>query len=221
MAQANTNPNRRRDLQIYLKRSKPDDILTLEECAVAWGTTKQRFVTVRNAMPTFPDRIATDGNVYLYPARKALEAMLAYETRHEAAAKAKQARTNAILGRGKRASANDDTAIYSPSELATLSRMSAELEEREREQGLYVPVAKNAVVAGEVFALISEFMSELSNKLDPHGLETPEWRARIDSMGAEALLGLHRQMKEVLSPDAKPRATRAASNRSRKSSTRR
>ena len=209
-----SNYKRRADLKAALRRVKPDDFLELEHVALLWGTTKQRFVTVRNAMADFPDPLPGQGNKYIYPARRAIEAMISYETRHDDAAKLKAARAQAIIGpRGKRAKDDLATASHSVNELATLARMRAEIEEQEREQGLYAPIAETAAVAGEVFELISDFMSTLDNKMDPHGLWEPEFRSQVRAAGADALLQLHAKMKAVLSPDAKPRSSRTSSRR--------
>lgn len=216
-----SNYKRRADLKAALRRVKPDDFLELEHVALLWGTTKQRFVTVRNGMADFPDPLPGQGNKYIYPARKAITAMLAYETRHDDAAKVRAARTNAILGRGGSRKGGDEAASHTVNELATLARMRAEIEEQEREQGFYVPVAEVAAVAGEVFEAISEFMGTLANKMDPHGLWPAELRAQIEVQGADALLQLHRKMKNVLSPDAKPRSNRTTTGRPRRSRARR
>lgn len=211
-----SNRNRRADIKAALKRAKPDDVLELEALAIIWGTTKPRFVTVRNTMADFPQPMPGQGNKYIYPARVALQSMLDHETRHDADAKARAARTDAILGRTGKRAVSDDSARHSVSELATLSRMAAEIEEREREQGEYLAVAEVAAVAGEVFSEISEFMASLPNKMDPNGLLPPELRVMIGSQAKEALLQLHRKMKQVLSPDAKPRTSRTAPRRTRK-----
>lgn len=213
-----TNRNRRADIKAALKKAKPDDVLDLETIAIIWGTAKSRFVTVRDTMADFPQPMAGQGNKYIYPARKALQSMLDHETRHDEAAKAREARTNAILGKTGRRKGDDDAGRHSVNELATLSRLSAEIEEREREQGEYLPVAEVAAIAGDVFSEISEFMAALPNKMDPNGLLPPELRTMIGAQGKEALLQLHRKMKQVLSPDAKPRSSRTAPRRSRKPS---
>lgn len=215
------NLHRRKDLSTALRKAKPDDLLTLEALALVWGVTKPRFVTVRNAMADFPAPLPGQGNIYEYPARKALDAMLKHEMRHDEAARARQARTAAILGKGARGRANDDAGNHTVNELATLSRMRAEIEEQERDQGLYAPMAEVAAVAGDVFSEISDFMRGLSNKMDPHGLWPAELRAQIDEQGDKALLGLHKRMKEVLSPDAKPRGNRTASGGARRTRARR
>ncbi len=215
------NPNRRRDIAAALKRAKPGDHLTLQDIALVWGVTKQRFVTVRNQMADFPDPLPGQGNVYIYPAKQALEAMLAHETRHDDAARARQKRTALILGHVARGRAAEDIGAYTPNDLSTLARLAADTEQRERDQGLYVPVAEVAALAGEIFGEISEFMGGLANMVDPHGLLPPSTRAQIDSGGSEALLGLHRRMKDMLSPDAKPRGNRTASVRTRRAQARR
>jgi hypothetical protein len=213
--------NRRADIRRALRRVKPDDMLPLTQLALIWGVTKPRFVTVRNEMADFPPPRKGNGNEYEYAARPALEAMLRHETRHDAAAAEKQARTAAILGHTQRGRAGTDVGTHTPNELATLNRLAADIEEREREQGLYVPVAENAAVATEIFGEISEFMSSITNRIDPHGLIDATVRARIDAAASDALMGLHKRMKELLSPDAQPRGNRAKAGRSRSARARR
>jgi len=215
------NLNRRRDIAAALKKAKPSDSLTLEALALVWGVTKPRFVTVRNTMADFPPPSPGQANVYIYPAVKALKAMLAHETRHDDAARKRQERTNQILGRTARGRTDDAAGRHTVNELATLSKMRAQIEADEREQGLYAPIAQVAAVASEVFGEISEFMRGLSNKLDPHGLLDPEIRARIDKGGDDALLQLYGKMKDVLSPDAKPTRNRKPSGRARSTRARR
>jgi hypothetical protein len=215
-----TNLTRRRNVAAALKRAKPDDVLELTTLAQIWGTSKGRFVSVRNEMEAstgFPQPRKGAGNEFVYPAKIALKSMLDFESRHETAARAKAERTAAILGqRGRRASQADPVAMFRPNDLAVMAKMTADIENRERDQGMYAHVAEVALIAGDVFAEISEFFGTLANKLDPHGLLPPETRALIDGNGAEALLGLHKRMNEILSPDAKPRGSRTPSRRSRR-----
>jgi hypothetical protein len=220
MPQATANPKRRKDLQAALKRAKPDDTLTLEELAFAWGVTKQRFVTVKNAMARFPDRIPTPGNVHVFPARKALEVMFAYETRFEEAAAAKQAKTDAMLGRKRRARLPRE-ATHTINELRGILAMQGEMEEQEYVQGRRMDFDEVAAIAGVLYGKISAFMGSLSNRMDPNGLFPPEQRDLIDTMGADALMELYQDIKGLLSSDAKPRGNRAAPNSARRTRTRR
>lgn len=212
------SPKRRQDLAAALKRVKAEDVLTLEELALLWGVTKPRFVSERNLMATFPDHIK-QGNVYFYPAKAAIQAMLDHETRHDKMNRDRAAIAARILGKGRQEEV--DSAGHSVNELATLNRMATEMEEREREQGKYIPAAEVARVCGEVFSEISEFMSSLDAKVDPNGLLPLEIRAMILSNGKDALLRLHRLMRDMLRADADDKPTRTAARRSRRASARR
>lgn len=220
-----SDARRLNDLRAALKRAKPNDLLSLEDVALLWGTSKSRFVTVRDQMATFPTSIPAPKDMglapraYVYPARAAIEAMIAHATRHEDIDRAKAARTAAILG--ERRAGGDETPLHRVNELQTLNRMAAEIEERERAQGEYVPRADVAAVAGEVFSEISEFFGILSNKLDPHGELAAELRARIDALGREALLRFHARMKDMLEPDAVAKANRDQADRAGKTRPRR
>ena len=213
------NLTRRKALKRSLGRLKDDDLLSLENLAALWGTSKARFVTVRNRMETFPNPIPGQGNSYVYMAKLAVQAMYDYETRADREVQARLARTNTILGRTERTVHADP--LHTPNELVALNRLAAEIEAREREQGIYVPVAENARVAGEVFSMISEFMAQLPNQVDPHGLLDPDIRTRIKSGADEALLRFHRSMRDMLTADAQPRTTGAAPRGARKARSRR
>jgi hypothetical protein len=207
---ANNDPNlkRRKDIADALARSSPRAKLTLEAIAIIWGTTKQRFVTVRDQMAKFPQPQKGEGNEYVYSARLALKAMLAHEKRFDNAAAARAKTTALILGQGRRENEDDTLSRHTPSQLATLSRLRAEVEERERAQGLFVQRSEVAQVCGDVFAEISDFCSRLSNEVDPHGILEPAVRSKIDKGAHEALLRVHRIMKDMLSEDVRPAAPR-------------
>ena len=214
-----------KDLRAALRRAGPEDVLALEEVALIWGVSKARFVTVRNQIAAFPDaRPAPKGlglqpNAIVYPARVALEAMLEYAQRHETAAKAKAARTQAILGRAR--AADESIAMHTPNELAALNRTMIEMENREREQRLYIPVAEVQAVAADVFSEISDFVGGFTNKLDPHGVLAPDLRKRMDEVGREALLSFHRRMRDMLGGDAVAQGNRDTPYRARPAPVRR
>lgn len=213
------------DLRAALKRVKADDWLSLDEIALIWGTQKSTFVTTRKHMPDFPQperapkNMGLDPKAYVYPARAALEAMLAYATRHDNLDRAKAERTAVLLG--QRRSTGEAPPLHKVSELQMLNRMAAEIEARERAQGAYVASADVAAVAGEVFSEISEFFSGLSNKIDPHGELAPDLRMRIDDLAREALLRFHARMKDMLETDAVAETNRDQANRAGKSRARR
>lgn len=216
---------RLKDLRAALKRAKADDLLSTEELALKWGTSKARFVTVMKDMAGMPEpqRAPRDvgyrANTLVYPAGAALEAMIAYLCRHEAGAKAKAARTAALLGRGNRAS--PDVPLHSVTELATMNRMMSEIEERERAQGEYIPKADVAVTIGNVFSELSDFCSALAGKVDPHGELNASLRAAMDKQAKDLLLQLHRKLKHLLAPDAVADRNRDSSPGARQSRARR
>ncbi len=216
---AKANPNRRGDIQRALKKAKPEDMLSLEDLAFIYGATKGPFVTAKKQMVGMPPPVL-QGTQHIYPAKAALKAMLDYEMRNDAAADDRARRTKAILGTiaGDRM---DQSSGLPARELQILNRTAAEIEERERAQRRYIPAEEVAMVAGEVFSELSEFMAGLSNKLDPNGLLDPRLRALIDTGGAEALLGFHRKMKDILDADADHADPGRAPSRARRAPTRR
>jgi hypothetical protein len=218
---AKANPNRRSDIAAALKRAKPNDMLSLEDLAFVYGTTKGPFVTAKKQMPGMPQPIL-QGTQHIYPARAALKAMLDFETRNDAAAVDISRRRDAILGTLTRDRHEEATSAHLPArELQILNRLAAEVEEREREQRAYIPAAEVARTAGEVFSALSEFMASLSNRVDPNGLLDPKLRTIIDTGGAEALLGFHKTLRLLLNADAVSGTPRTTPDRARKSRVRR
>lgn len=211
---APSNPNRRSDIAAALKKARKNDMLTLASLAVVWGVHKSRFVSVAQVIPNMPDPVP-QGAVHHYPAQAALRAMLAYETRNDNAVKAREQRTAAILGGTKtdRAAAAAQPLIP-PRDLATLARLAAEVEERERAQRLFIPSNEVERIAGEVFSLISEFVAEFSNAIDPNGLLDPALRAIVQKNADDALLRFHATMKPILVPHAVAGANRTKAGRS-------
>lgn len=199
------------DLKAALKRARPGALLSLDDLALLWGTSKARFVTTRNTIAGFPDPMPAPKEMrlapkaYVYPARPAIQAMLAYANRHQDLDRAKAERTAAMMGERR---CVDSAPLHRISELQTINRMMAEIEERERLQGEYVPATDVAAVAGEIFSEVSETFASLSNKVDPHGEFPAELRLRMDEQGRAALLRLHRRMKDMLEADAVPNRNR-------------
>lgn len=212
------------DLKAALKRAKAKETLALAELALLWGVSKPRFVTTMKQMTGFPDpQPAPKGsglpaNSHVYPAGKAIEAMLAFATRHEDTAKARAERTAAIVGGGK---ANEAALLFKPSELATLARLAADTEERERKQGLYVAVAEVSQTVGDIFSMISDFCAGLPNKVDPHGELPPASREKVREGATDLQLQLYHRVKHLLAPDAVAEGNRDSSHRARKPRARR
>lgn len=213
------------DLRAALKRAKPDKLLSLDEVSLLWGTSKARFVTVRNSMTGFPDPMPAPKEMrlapkaFVYPARKAIDAMLAHATRHDDLDRAKAERTAAMMG--ERRAADSAMPLHRINELQTINRMMAEMEERERQQGAYISANDVAAIAGEIFSEISEFFATLSNKIDPHGTVAADQRTRIDELARAALLRFHSRMKDMLEADAVPGRNRDQAGKPGKSRARR
>ena len=216
---AKPNPNRRADIKAALKRVKPDQELGLDELAHIYGATKGPFVTAKKQMVGFPAPILR-GTSHFYNGRAALQAMLDYDMRNDAAAQQREKRAAAILGTTHR-EREEAAAGFNPRDLQILNRMATEVEERERAQRMYIPAAEVSAIAGEVFSSLSEFMAGLSNKVDPNGLLDARLRNIIDKEGHDALLGFHRRLAVLLDADVEPAADRAAPSGARKPRTRR
>lgn len=193
-----TDARRLVDLRAALAAVKPRALLSLADCAALWGVTKPRFVNKRAEFTKWPEPIV-DGNRHDFPARAALRSMIAHIERHQQAATARTQRQAKMLGDGAHAEALSQ---FSPAELATMNKLAADIAQREIAQGLYIPRGDVERTGGFVFSAISEFCSQLSNMVDPHGKLEPAIHALIDSKSHEALLGFYSQMKWMLSDDA-------------------
>lgn len=215
-----TDSKRLVDLKAALKRVKKGQTISLADCAGLWGVTRPRFVQKRAEMAGFPDMVERQGNAHLYPARDAIEAMIAHIDRHQRANKSKASRLGALIGSDQMA--EHIAGGFSIAELARANQLSAELEQRQRDQGLFVPVVDVQRTIGMVFSEISEFMSNLSNLIDPHGNRfTPALRAAVDAASHEQLLRVHGQLKGMLSPDVEPSPTRKPARKPRAAPARR
>lgn len=213
------------DLKAALKSAKRSGgWLSLMDCAALWGVSKPRFVNKRAEIADFPEVGKQEGNAHFYPEKPALRAMIGYLERHQKAAEQKAASRAVLIGGGGGAGSAaiaGALSVHSVSELATLNRLAAELEEREREQGLWVLKAEVSMVVGDVFSEISDLLSNLANKIDPHGNLPAKTRAHIDTEGKEKLLVLHGKLKDMMATDADHGSNRTANARSGRAPTRR
>lgn len=205
------NLQRRADLAAAIKRANPRDVISLGGLADAWGTSKSNFTnTLRLIERQFAMPPYTPGpqGVHMYPAKKALKVLLAYETRADKQSKTIQARMDAILGKGKKPAGAPQEAMIPLSEMAIASRVMIETEVREREQGLYTPISEQARVAGEVFAGLSAFLSTLHISVDPNGKLPEPVRALVKAGAHKENLRIHKLMKDMLSGHAIPNTGR-------------
>lgn len=215
-----TDAKRLVDLTAALKKAKPKDVVTLETLSAIWGVAKPRFVTVARNFIDWPEPVGKEGNAYLLPAQKCFRSMIDYLKRHEAASKSRATRLGALIGSDQMA--EQIAGGFSIAELARANQLAAELEQRQREQGLYIPVADVQRTIGLVFSEISEFLSNLSNYVDPHGNRLPPAvRAAVDTAAHEQLLSVHAKLRGMLSPDVKPEPTRKPARKPRKAPARR
>jgi len=207
---AKTDPQRRVDLAAALASAKPGERWDTQECAAIWGVSKPRFVNKYVEFPDFPDP-EKDGNRHLYDKVGVIKSMLAYLDRHQAASLERAKRHAALLGGDEMEEA---LKRYTPQEIIHLNRLQTEMDQRAIAQGLYVPVTEVSAVAGAVFSEISEFMTGLSNKIDPHGKLDPNLRKLIDTNAHSRLLQVHNRLKALLAdavdgtPAAKARSAR-------------
>jgi hypothetical protein len=206
MANFQPNEKRRADIKAALKRAKPKDESTMAELAIVWGTEKQRLVTNKKEMPTWPDSVRKVGNELFFPTKAALEAMLAYETRFDSVMKDRAAR-RARMVEGTKPKADTMTSALPLQDLIQANRLSAEIEQREDAQRARIPFAEVQRIAGTIFGRLSTFIADIGSTIDPNGQLPNEMRTRLDERGREALLELHADIKGLLSNDGDGNAT--------------
>jgi hypothetical protein len=208
------NLNRRKSLERAIAKAKPDDELELATLANIWGTSKQTFVnTLRVIEAEFdpPEYRTGDRGTHIYPAKTMLEAMLRYERRNDQVALDRQQRAARILGQHR---VDQAEMLSLPiNELATLQRIAIETEARERDQRLYIPAAEVTQVTGDVFSILSNYLSQLEAHIDPNGVLAKEARATLREGGTRLALRIHGEIKDMLSPDAEQPAKRKTSRK--------
>lgn len=195
-----TDSKRLLDLRSALKKAKPRDTLSLSACAALWGVTKPRFVNKRAEIAKFPDFKEKIGNEHHYPALKTLRAMIGHIEGHRENDASRAKRIGKLIGNDQMAA--HISGSFSIAELARANQLAAEIETRERESDEWERIAVIAREVGLIFSDLSEFMSNLANDMDPHGLWVPEMRAQLDARAHEKLLEFHSKIKHRLTRNA-------------------
>lgn len=222
------NQHRRRDFERALANVQPDDEVTLVDLTALWGGTKANFSNVRAQITTmfgWPAPREGDRGTLFWPAKESYEQVLRYLSRNDEAAAQRAAKINALLGRDQ----DSDASVLPVSELAQLSRVRAEIEERERQQGAYAPLADIAATAARVFGLMSSTLGTLEMQADPNGKWPTDVRKAVHKAGTDLLLRIHAEMKDMLSgnvasghsPSKRSRATGGRSRKTQKGRARR
>jgi hypothetical protein len=210
-----TSEPRLASLRAALKAAKPTDDLTLDALTVIWGSSKGQFTKIRDACLNFPAHKTGPHGVLIYPARPALQALIALETKDDKAAETLAKRQNAMLGSARRAAgrnAKPAQVVVPIEQLTKAFRLSAEIEQRERDQGEYVRSDDVARVLGNAFSIISGKLSTLETLVDPDGTMPLPLREMISQAGKDVLLQAHAAVKHMLAGDVRrnpPRARKA------------
>ena len=168
-----------------------------------WGTGKGAFTNLRHRVAGFPEAEEGPRGSNLYDAPKALKALLDYETRADAEEMARQKRAAEIIGIGSKPGRKKKAPeiFLPPSEMLKLSRLRAEVEEREREQGQYIHRDKVRGTATRIYRTLNESLSMLEVRVDPNGLLSADLRMKVSELGRTALLAIHRELSDTLGLD--------------------
>lgn len=203
-----TRLERRKGLARTLKRVKDGEEISLEQLALLWRVTKPRFVNVKAQIPDFPNPSSKDGTTGAlnYPARKALETLIAWEHRDDRVEAEKVSRHRRLLGASEDEEPPEDEVILPPSELLKYDQLSTSLQRREIEQGNLVRTADVSARAAEAFSILSGVCGSLANAADPNGLWDAEVRASVDLAGRDVLFRVHEQMSALFREGEAPPA---------------
>jgi predicted DNA-binding transcriptional regulator AlpA len=181
-------------------RRRPKMVLTWEEAAALWGITKPAFHNLAKKMD-WPSPVEQNGNTLLFPAYKAVCAMLAYIDRHEKAAR-DHARQFQDLVRPAAPEAEDGPPPLTPQEQLRAYELRQKIIDEELMHGVLHKAVDCATVSDKVFSVISRtFGSKVSDTLDPNGEWPAEVRTAADEAGVALVLQCFGEMKHMLSPD--------------------
>ena len=211
------NYDRIRRLENALRRVRKDDVLSNTELTDLVGISKGAFTNLRNAIDTFPAAQPGKRNELLYPAKPAIEALLRHEKREDEAEAERQKRAAQIMGLGTTKRRRKTDIVLPPSEMLKLSHLRAEIEERERQQSEYVPVAEVRDMAARVYGVLGNHLSQLEQRVDPNGLLPPDVRALLGEQGRKAQLEIHRELGDMLTDDAVRKPSRTSKSRAKTS----
>lgn len=197
-------------LEAAHKKARKGQKLSLTELAALFGVAKGTFVNTRNKIAAFPDPEQGSGNQILYPAKAAIKALLDYETRADDEELERQKQAAAIIGAAERPRGKKKTDVFlPPSEMLKLSRLRAEIEERQRQQGEYVPISEMRNLAARIYGVLNDQLSQLELRVDPNGLLPAEVRLKVSELGRAAMLEIHRDMSDTLGVDVDDKPSRA------------
>lgn len=198
---------RRAALQAALKSTTRGETITIDEMMVIMSMAKGTFVNHRNSIPYFPDAsvVGARGRL-LYPRKKALEALWKWETRGDVVEKKLDARRKALLGQRDEVA----EAVSLPlSEMARASTLMADRDARLVQQRQLIALRDAQITAARVFESVQRLLSRLGAAVDPTGEFSGEIHARLDKAGRDLLLQVHKDMKDMLAPDATDRPSDA------------
>lgn len=199
-------------LRAALKAAQPDDDVTLPVLTEIWGSSKGQFVKIRDQCMNFPPHKTGPHGVLIYPARAALEALIAFDTKDDVAAEALARRQTALLGVARKAGSRKGRATESfipIDQLAKAARLAAEIEQRERDQGEFIAKIDVERVIGNVFSIISGRLSSLETMVDPSSSLPLPQRHLINKAGRDVLLQVNAEVKDMLAGNVRRKSPRA------------
>lgn len=209
------------------QKAKKPKLTNTELCGIV-GVSKGAFTQLKNQIADFPAHEDGPRGSQVFPAIEALQALIDHETSEDAEEAARRAIANEIVGASKpRGRKKKSPEVWlPPSEMMKYSRLQAEIEERERTMGEYIPVQDVRDLAGRIYTRLKQPLQQLELKVDPNGLLSADQRAKISELGRTALLAIAREMEEALDIDADDYAGRfedaaGASRRTKKPRARR
>lgn len=188
-------------LKAALAKYKPTDKESMRALAKLYDVAPSRFSTlIKERFPDFPEAERIDRADW-YPARAAIESMLAYMVAQKRGAKSSAGRKAAAIrgaASSKVANEDPDDEPMTPAELDKLASAMTRAFNLRKAMGLVVDRDKAKAQMRAAFSIFSHEVMSLPNVLDPNGLLAPRERRALEQKCREILTKVHGAMGDLL-----------------------
>jgi hypothetical protein len=201
------DPKRLPALRAALETFVADERLPHQRLAELYGVTPARLTTlIHNRFEGFPPAERQGDKTNWFPARPAVESMIAYLTnsgkkKHEAAARAATVMGTANGAAAAAEAEDDDIPPLGPVELDRMASAATRIWRLAVEQKRYVPVAEVRQTVRGMFDIVKREVQSIEHAIDPNGELPPLHRARLAAHCRELLVKAHEKLERFLGDD--------------------
>lgn len=198
------DPKRLPSLKAALGQFGPDDTIQHKDLAALYGVTPARLTTlIKNRFEKFPPADRHGDKTHWYPARAAIESMIAYMEGSGKKKRAAAARAAAVMGAATEAAAAaepeaEEPIPMGPVELDRLASASTRIWRLAVEQKKYVPATKLRHWARATFELVKREVQAIPHAIDPNGELPPLHKARLEAHCRELLVQMEDELADLL-----------------------